>query len=97
MRAELLALQRLEQNPDYQVLRGIWIPLIAKIEEARDRAAAKASEGRWAYFAGQEKGAKLIAGALSLAISELEAKGKDEEPGETFYDDLLNDIKGVKK
>lgn len=97
MRSELLALKRLQENPDFEVLRGFWIPLIAKIEEQRDRAAAKMSEDRWSYYAGQEKGAKLIAGALLLAIEDLETKGKDEEPSENFYEDLLNEARGVKK
>lgn len=95
-RAEYLALKRLESNSDYQVLQGKWLYLISEIEKARDKAASKPSEGNWKYFAGQEKGAKIIVNALVLAIKDLEEK--DEELiAESKYENLLREARGEVK
>lgn len=95
-RSEYLALVRLRENPDYQVLQGKWLFLISEIEKARDAAASRPSEGNWKYYAGQEKGAKRIVMALELAIKDLETQDQDLVD-EGKYDDLLNEIRGGKK
>lgn len=95
-RSDYLALTRLRENPDYKILTGRWLYLISEIEKSRDKAASRPSEGNWKYFAGQEKGAKLVMLALELAIKDLEEKDA-ELVDESKYNDLLKEIRGEPK
>lgn len=90
-RAEYLALTRLKNNPDYQVLVTKWLYLISKIEDQRDKSASKASEGNWKYFAGQEKGAKIMMMALDLAIKDLEAQDANLVE-ESNYEKIVDEV-----
>lgn len=95
-RAEYMALCRLKDNPDYQVLVAKWLYVFSKIQTGRDNAAAKGQESSWRYFSGREKGAQEIMMALDLAIKDLEEKDK-ELVDESQYNDLLSEIRGEKK
>lgn len=94
-RSEYMALKRLENNADYKILEFRWLSLISEIEKSRDNSAARGQESAWRYFAGQEKGAKRMVTALSARIIELEELDK-ELVDESKYDELLNEIRGVK-
>lgn len=95
LRAEYVALKRLENNPDFAVLQGKWLYLVSEIQKSRDNAASRGQESAWRYFAGQEKGAQRIILALAAAIADLEAQDK-ELVDESKYDTLLEEIRGSK-
>lgn len=96
MKAEYVALRQMEQSSGWKVLNDLWIYQISKIEEGRDKAAAKGSETAWRYWAGQEKGFKLAMTALARAIVEMESKDGDEEDttdAQKRIDELLDQVR----
>lgn len=92
MNDEYAALRGLENIKGYQILQQLWIHQIAKIEESRDKAAAKGSETAWRYWAGQEKGFKLAMTAVARALAEME-KEKENIDQESKLDALLDEIR----
>ena len=92
MKKEHVALKSLREHPGWPILENEWLWQVTKIEEARDRAAKKAQESAWRYWAGQEAGFKLAMTALSRALEKLESQGDDQPVPE--YDALLREIKG---
>lgn len=100
MMAELVALKGLVNHPGFPILQALWLEQITKIEEARDKAAGKGSETAWRYWAGQEKGAKIIATSHVRAIEKMESVQMDVEqertvtkPSETI-EKLLAEARG---
>lgn len=92
-RAEYMALKRLENNPDYQILQAKWAYVVSEIQKSRDNAAARGQESAWRYFAGQEKGAQRIVLSLALAMADLESKDAelaDESSYSKIVDEVIN-------
>lgn len=92
MKSEYAALAGLETNTGFRVLEALWIHQIAKIEEARDKAAAKGNETAWRYWAGQEKGFKLAMTARQRAMVEME-KEKENIDQESAIDRLFEEVR----
>jgi len=94
-RADYLALMRLKNNPDFQVLQGRWVYKLSQIQTARDNAAARGQEGAWRYYAGQEKGAQIILLSLDMAIKELESDNEEVEASGK-YKEIVDELLGEK-
>ena len=77
MRSDYIALKSLEAHHGYAVLQALWMHELTKIEEARDSAAKRGSETAWRYFAGQEKGAKLMMTQMQRSLAHMESEGED--------------------
>lgn len=96
MKAEYIALKTIEGSSGWKVLNDLWLYQISKIEEGRDKAAARGSETAWRYWAGQEKGFKLAMTALARALLEMESKDEDmqvDEEAQKRIDKLLSEVR----
>lgn len=92
MNDEYLQLKTLQGSRGYKLLEAIWLLQITKIEESRDKAAQKGAESAWRYWAGMEKGTKLIITALERALLDME-KQEEELQGEDRITQMLDEIK----
>lgn len=92
MNEDYLHLRTLKEAKGYKLLEAIWMHQISKIEESRDKAAQKGSETAWRYWAGLEKGTKLMATALDRALLDMEKEDQDLQ-GEDRITQMLDEIK----
>lgn len=92
MKAEYVALTNLVNSPDWAYLENEWLAQITNIEEARDKAAQRANETAWRYWAGQEKGFKLAMTTIRRAIKAMEDDDTDLQT-EAVVDKLFREIK----
>lgn len=92
MNQDYVDLKALEKSVGYQKLQALLVLQVSKIEESRDRAAAKGSETAWRYWAGQEKGFKLAMTALPRALADIEAK-EESMDADSNVDRMLEEMK----
>lgn len=96
MKAEYIALKKLEDTDGYKILHELWMMEVAKIETARDRAAARGAESHWRYHAGLEKGFKMAMTQVARAIAQMEQENY-ELAVDNKVDTLLAEIRGEPK
>jgi len=86
-------LASLVENPAYRALQEEWVKKVSKIEENRDRAAARGSESAWRYYAGIEKGFKQAMLTLESELAFLEKDGREDQPP-IEIEQLLSEARG---
>ena len=86
-------LASLLEDPRYKALQEEWLKEVSKIEENRDRAAARGAESAWRYYAGQEKGFKKAMLTLEAALALMEGHEDDGKPSE-MIEKLLSSARG---
>lgn len=89
-------LASLIKDPRYKVLQEEWIKAVSKIEENRDRAAARGAESAWRYYAGMEKGFKNAMLTLEVSLAALESDEQEGKPSE-LIEKLLSSAAGETK
>ena len=96
MKRDANLLAALQTHAGYKILEQLWLQDITEIEEKRDTAAKRGQESAWRYWAGMEKGAKLIMmkAQATLLAWDLES---DEEDDQERLMKLAKDLKGEKE
>lgn len=92
MTSEYAALKRLENNPDFQVLRGLWAHQLGKIVNAMRTAGKRGTESAWRYYAGQQEGFELAVTQLERALAEMERQKENAEE-KTNVDQIIEGIR----